>query len=75
MLSGHFVDVGWPTEPSLPDWSAGSRLQTHLLDTIIDSRSGEPKIDNGSHLEDRGVLEPAISGTFQETSEQIEWVL
>ena len=30
---------------SLADWSAGSRLQTDLL--TLDSRSGEPKFDNG----------------------------
>jgi hypothetical protein len=30
---------------SLADWSVGSRLQTDLL--TLDSRSGDPKFDNG----------------------------
>src|SRR4030095_5005594 len=33
------------TEPSLLDWSASSRLQTHLL--TLDSRLGSPKSTTG----------------------------
>jgi hypothetical protein len=44
-LSLNIPYVMTTTGISLADWSVGSRLQTYLL--TLDSRLGEPKIDNG----------------------------
>ena len=44
-LEHSFIRYDYDWNLFLADWSAGSRLQTDLL--TLDSRSGEPKIDNG----------------------------
>jgi hypothetical protein len=45
-VSEHSLRYDYDWNLSL-DWLVGSRLQTDLL--TLDNRSGEPKIDNGSH--------------------------